>query len=32
MKIPVDMPLVIEIQAVNPNLSGGFTLSVTESP
>lgn len=32
MNIPVDMPLVIEIQAVNPNLSGGFTLSVTESP
>jgi C-terminal processing protease CtpA/Prc len=32
MNIPIDMPLVIEIQAVNPNLSGGFTLSVTESP
>lgn len=31
MNIPVDMQLVIEVQAVNPNLSGGFTLSVTES-
>jgi hypothetical protein len=32
MNIPVDMPLVIEVQAVAPTLTGSFTLTITESP